>query len=160
MDRIQSLITDPAGFSEALLVWSSSKGIFLKRANLQGILSARLRPGNVAPSELFSMLSDPRTAICDPDIVSRLIEAGNMTRTQVQGSIRPLCNLSMEDAMELLDLVKPFVDWKQLEREAEEFSVANGQKALSFNEWQKLVQVSEDIRRDLLEKSSVKQLIG
>lgn len=64
----------PPFIFQSLLVWSARKGIFLEEANLQGILAARLRPGNVAPTELLTMLSDPRTAICDPSIVSREAE--------------------------------------------------------------------------------------
>ena len=34
-----------------------------------------------------------------------------------QISLRPLCNLSMEDAQELLDLTKQNVDWTQVQKE-------------------------------------------
>ena len=105
-------------------------------------------------------------------------------RHPFQESLRPLCNLSMGDAMELLDLTKENVDWKQIQKEVknwlkladcfisskikknkssfqlEEFSVENGNNELSFQEWQQLIQASEDIRRDLLEKKSVKKVIG
>ena len=92
----------------------------------------------------------------------------------------------MEDAQELLELTQQNVDWTEVQKEVikegktclknnlkwnfeyprfffmqiEEFSVINGNRPLSFNEWQQLIQVSEDIRRDLLEKGSIKKVIG
>ena len=185
VDQIQNLLIDPGAFITELRDWASGKGIIIEETYLQvrceierqstclnvhflicvfffaqGIMFAKLNPENVSPTELLTMLTDPRTAICDPDLVSQVIEARNMTTDQVQESLRPLCNLSMENAMELLELTKQNVDWKQVQEELEEFSMENGNGPLSVKDWQQLIQVSEDIRRDLLEKGSIKKVIG
>ena len=44
-----------------------------------------------------------------------------------QRAIRPLCNLSFDDAFELMDLVERHVDWEAVRQELEEFSAINGQ---------------------------------
>jgi hypothetical protein len=59
-----------------------------------------------------------------------------------------------------MDLVKKHVDWVAVRSELEEFSVINGRRELSFSEWQLLITSSEDVRRDLFEKSSIKKVFG
>ena len=58
---------------------------------VSAFLEAKLTPERVSPAEFAEMLSDPRTAICDPSVVSKLIEAKNMTdeRFQVSGKTQP-----------------------------------------------------------------------
>ena len=45
----------------------------------------------------------------------------------LQRAIRPLCNLSLDDAMELMELVERHVDWEAIGQELQEFSAINGQ---------------------------------
>ena len=45
----------------------------------------------------------------------------------LQRAIRPLCNLSLDDALELMDLVERHVDWEAIGQELQEFSAINGQ---------------------------------
>ncbi len=71
-----------------------------------------------------------------------------------------MCNLSLNDAFELYNLVEKHVDWSAVRAELEEFSVVNGRGELSFNEWSLLITSSEDIRRDLLQKESIKKVFG
>ena len=49
------------------------------------------------------------------------------TYSRLQRAIRPLCNLSLDDALELMDLVERHVDWEAVRQELEEFSAINGQ---------------------------------
>ena len=108
MDRIQNLLIDPGEFISQLRTWAGGKGIDIEETYLQvtyqvnqpvlncldfylahtsfikGIMFAKLNPENVSPTELLTMLTDPRTPICDTNLVSRVIEARNMTEEQVQ----------------------------------------------------------------------------
>ncbi len=63
----------------------------MKSAEVSAFLEAKLTPERVSPAEFAEMLSDPRTAICDPSVVSKLIEAKNMTdkQFQVSGKTQP-----------------------------------------------------------------------
>ena len=40
------------------------------------------------PDEWLEMVTDPRMALCDPVIISRLISAKNMTNGDIQVSVR------------------------------------------------------------------------
>ncbi len=59
---------------------------------MSAFLEAKLTPERVSPAEFAEMLSDPRTAICDPSVVSKLIEAKNMTDKQFQVSGKDITN--------------------------------------------------------------------
>ena len=59
---------------------------------MSAFLEAKLTPERVSPAEFAEMLSDPRTAICDPSVVSKLIEAKNMTDKQFQVSGNDITN--------------------------------------------------------------------
>lgn len=160
VDTIKSLLKDPVKFQDDLMAWAKEKDVVLAPEELWSFLQARLAPEKVTPVELITMLSDPRTAICDPKIVSRLIEAKNMTNDEVRASIKPLCNLSLDEALELIKLAESHVDWQQVQDEVKEFAVKSGGQELSFNDYKTLYFASEDIRRDLLQKESMKKVIG
>ncbi len=82
MKRIDSLLKEP--FGPALLNWSASKGLDLTQAELSALLRAQLRPEKVTAAEILTMLTDPRTAICDPELISRAIHADDVTPEQFQ----------------------------------------------------------------------------
>lgn len=84
VDKMTSLFKNPWDFAFELIPWAQSKGVMLKQADVGAILNAQFSPENVSPEEWLDMVADPRMALCDPRIVSRLITAQNMTNDGVQ----------------------------------------------------------------------------
>jgi hypothetical protein len=78
------VIKDPGQFTSELIGWAAAKGIGLREAVVWSFLGARLKPENVAPAQIVEMITDPRTAICDPGVIARLVEPTNMTSEEVQ----------------------------------------------------------------------------
>ena len=70
----------------------------------------------------------------------------------------PLCNLSVDDALDLLRLTESHVDWAQIQGELEEFSDIVGGNRMNASNYRELFLASEDVRRDVLEKPSVKKV--
>ena len=85
-----------------------------------------------------------------------------MTTAELEESLKPLCNLSIEDALSLLSLADDSVDWVQVQKEAEEFTgIASGGSAnVNLASYAKLFEINENIRRDLFEKDSIKRVFG
>ena len=160
MENIRSLLKDPEQFQVDLLKYAQERNVTLDPDEINSFLQAELKPENVSPVELLAMLSDPRTAICDPSIVSKLIEAKNMTNAEIQRSLKPLCNLSLEDALTLLSLAQDHVDWQQIQAEVAEFTVQSGGSQLSFSQYKQIFEVSRDVRRDMFQKESINKVFG
>ncbi len=75
-----------------------------------------------------------------------------------QAALNPLCNLSVDDALDLLRLTESHVDWAQIQGELEEFSDIVGGNRMNASNYRELFLASEDVRRDVLEKPSVKKV--
>ena len=58
-----------------------------------------------------------------------------------QESLKPLCNLSLDDALELFWLGESHVDWDRLQSVAEGFAKFNGGEELSVDDYRVLIQV-------------------
>jgi len=75
-----------------------------------------------------------------------------------QDALKPLCNLSMESALELFTLLRSHVNWTAVTDEAEEFTGELGQQRINLRDYGVLLRASEDVRRDVLEKPSIRKV--
>lgn len=66
----------------------------------------------------------------------------------------------MEDALSLLRLAESHVDWDQIQGELEEFTSIVGGARMNVSNYRALFLAGEDVRRDVLQRDSVKKVIG
>ena len=56
--------------------------------------------------------------------------------------MKPLCNLSLDDALELFWLGESHVEWERLQQVAQDFAKFNGGAQLSVDDYRVLIQVN------------------
>lgn len=81
---IRSLIINPDGFHNSILAWARARNITLDPNEVYAFLGADLNPEKATLLQFITMITNPTMAICDPTIVASMIEAKNMTTSDIQ----------------------------------------------------------------------------